>query len=85
MRSPDEMRPGNRYARPRPKSLRDVAVAKAALAVTCRRCHHQSVLMPVSLAERLGADFPVEKLAARLRCTGCQGRGMARIDISGRR
>jgi len=79
------MRPGNRYAKPRPKSLRDVAAAKAALAVTCRRCRHQSMLMPAGLAARLGADFPIEKLAARLRCTNCQGRGLARVDISGRR
>lgn len=80
MRSPDEMRPGNRHARPRPRSLRDVAADKAAFAITCRRCRHQTVLLPVALAETLGAAFPVEKLAGRLRCTNCRGRGMASVQ-----
>lgn len=79
MHSPEEMRPGNRYARPRPRSLRDVAEAKAALQVTCRRCRHRVVLLPITLAERLGPAFPVDELAKRLRCDECRGRGMASV------
>jgi hypothetical protein len=79
MRAPEEMRPGNRHARPRPRTLRDVAAAKAALQVTCRRCHHRAVLLPIDLAERLGADFQVDRLAGRLRCEGCRGRAMATV------
>jgi hypothetical protein len=60
--------------------LHDVIAAKSALLVRCRRCRYRKLLMPAELAARLGADFPVEKLAPRLRCTSCGGRGMASVE-----
>lgn len=80
------MRPGSRYwkatGKPRTRTLRDLAIAKVALVAVCRRCHHQKLLFPYSLAERLGANFPVESLARRLRCTACRGLGMATLRES---
>ena len=66
------MRPGSRYwqAAGKPRTLRDLAIAKVALVAVCRRCHHQKLLFPYSLAEQLGANFPVESLARRLQMHG---------------
>ena len=77
MKQPEDMRPGSRYwrAAEKPRTLRDLAVAKVALVAVCRRCGHQKLLFPYGLAERLGQDFPFERLAARLRCTECQALG----------
>jgi len=77
MKQPEDMRPGSRYWRAagKPRTLRDLAVAKVALVAVCRRCGHQKLLFPYGLAERLGQDFPLERLAARLRCTECQALG----------
>jgi len=64
------MRPGNRYWKPSAKArtLRDLARAKIALVAICRRCSHRSVLFPHELAEKVGAEFPVDQLPPRLRC-----------------
>jgi hypothetical protein len=69
------MRPGNRYAREAQarKSLGDLIARKAALVAICRRCKHRRVLLPRSLASRLGEGFKVADLRMRLRCEGCRG------------
>ena len=84
MKQAEDMRPGSRYWRPagKPRTLRDLAVAKVALVAVCRRCHHQKLLFPYGLAERLGQDFPVEQLAPRLRCTECRALGWATMQES---
>jgi hypothetical protein len=84
MKQPQDMRPGSRYWRPavKPRTLRDLAVAKVALVAVCRRCRHQKVLFPYGLAERLGADFPVDRLAPRLRCTECRALGWVTLHDS---
>jgi hypothetical protein len=64
------------------KTIRDLAKAKLAVDVVCRRCRHRQLLFPMSLAERVGADFPVAELPRRLRCTGCQARGWVAIHPS---
>ena len=78
------MRPGSRYwqAAGKPRTLRDLAIAKVALVAVCRRCHHQKLLFPYSLAEQLGANFPVEWLAPRLRCTACRALGRVTLRES---
>jgi ribosomal protein L44E len=84
MKKPEEMRPGNRYGRAagKPRTLRDLAVAKVALVAVCRRCRHQKLLFPYGLAERLGADFPIDRLAPRLRCTECRALGRVTVHES---
>jgi hypothetical protein len=42
------------------------------------------VLYPATLAEKLGPDFPVNKLAPRLRCTECDAKGMSSVYEVGR-
>lgn len=78
------MRPGNRYARPPTagRTLRDLAKAKLALVAVCRRCNHRRLLFAYELAERVGANFPVEQLASRLRCTECQALGWVTLHDS---
>jgi ribosomal protein L44E len=67
-----------------PATLGDCIRRRVALRAYCRRCKHQDVLYPVTLAEKLGQDFPVDKLAPRLRCTECNGKGMASVYEVGR-
>jgi hypothetical protein len=84
MKEPEDMRAGSRYWRAagKPRTLRDLAIAKVALVAVCRRCRHQKLLFPYGLAEQLGANFPVEDLARRLRCTECRALGMATLRES---
>jgi hypothetical protein len=56
-----------------------VAEAKAALQAKCRRCRHRTVLYPMHLLAQFGADFPVDSLAPKLRCSECGGLGMANV------
>jgi len=78
------MRPGNRYVQPANKgrTLRDLAIAKLALVAVCQGCRHRQLLFPLDLAERLGANFTVEQVPPRLRCTECQARGWVALHDS---
>jgi hypothetical protein len=67
-----------------PIDLADLIRRGMTLRVMCRRCKHQDVLYPATLAEKLGPDFLVNELAPRLRCTECDGRGMASVHEVGR-
>lgn len=80
MKVPHELRPGNRYWRPEPRSLRQVAENKAALQITCRRCRHRHVLYPQRLIARYGPEADIYGLARKLRCTRCAARGMAAVQ-----
>jgi hypothetical protein len=84
MKEPQEMRPGNRYARPAKKArtLQDLAMAKLALVAVCQRCRHRKLLFPLDLAERLGASFPVDQVPPRLRCTECRALGWVALHDS---
>ena len=84
MKEPHEMRPGNRYWKPsaQARTLRDLARAKVALEAVCRRCNHRRLLLPYDLAAKLGAEFPVDQLAKRLRCTECQALGWVTLHDS---
>jgi hypothetical protein len=86
MRTPDEMRPGNRYAREAAtcRTLRDMIASKSVVVAVCRRCKHEKMLFPADLIERLGADLRVADLWTKLRCSGCRGRGVARVHESSR-
>jgi hypothetical protein len=67
---------------PSVQTVRDLARAKLALVAVCQRCRHRQLLFPLDLAERLGPDFLVARLAPRLRCTDCKARGMAAVHPS---
>jgi hypothetical protein len=54
---------------------------KLALSVRCLRCRHQALLLPMSLAMRVGTNYPLERLYRRLRCKRCGARGDY-LDIS---
>jgi len=84
MKEPHETRPGSHYwkAGAKPQTLLDLARAKLALVATCRRCKHRQTLFPYGLASKLGSDFPVDQLAARLRCTECRARGLVTLQNS---
>jgi DNA-directed RNA polymerase subunit RPC12/RpoP len=74
MKAPQEMRPGNRYARQSEarKTLGDLISRKAALVAICRRCKHRRLLFPANLANRLGENFKVIELGKLLRCQKCR-------------
>ncbi len=59
---------------PTPAVLGDVMRDGLGLLVSCRACGHAARLDPAVLAGRLGYDFAVPDLAARLRCSRCAGR-----------
>lgn len=42
--------------------------------VSCRRCRRCTELDLVALAQQLGADYPLDRLSRRLRCSGCGSR-----------
>ena len=67
---------------PQVRTIRDIARAKLAVVAVCQRCRHRRLLFPLDLAERLGANFPVERLPARLRCTECRALGTAALQPS---
>ena len=62
-----------------PRSLRQVAEAKAALQVKCRRCRHRHVLYPKHLIARFGLETDIDSLAPKLRCSECKALGMASV------
>ena len=74
MKQPREMRPGNRYARERPRTLGELLEAKMALVAICRRCKHRSVLYPANLIPRFGANCPSIGIREALRCSKCRYR-----------
>jgi hypothetical protein len=53
------------------------------LAIYCSDCRHSAILAPLSLAQRVGEDFPVVDLYRRhlLKCTACGSRN-ATIRVS---
>jgi hypothetical protein len=69
MKEPEEMRPGNRYARDAEerRTLGDLIKRKTALVAICQRCKHRRLLFPAGLAERLGETFKVVEWRKRLR------------------
>jgi hypothetical protein len=82
------MKPGNRHARPLvpprlrfngAKVLGDVLVERLYLRAACRACSHRASLSSVELAQRLGYDFPLPDLKARLRCSKC---GKRQVDVT---
>jgi hypothetical protein len=86
MKAPEEMRPGNRYAREAEarKTLSALISRKAALVAICQRCKHRRVLFPRQLANDLGEGFKVADLRQRLRCQNCGCYGTANIHESTR-
>jgi hypothetical protein len=67
---------------PSVQTIHDLACAKLALVAVCQRCRHRHLLFPLDLAERLGADFLLDQLPRRLRCTECKALGMAALQPS---
>jgi hypothetical protein len=75
MKLPQEMRPGNRYAREHAgRTLGQLASAKVELVAVCRRCKHRRVLFTTRLIARYGENFRAIELRERLRCSNCRGR-----------
>ena len=74
MKKPNEMRPGNRYARElgTGRTLGQLFELKMALVAVCRRCQHRKVLYLPRLIERFGEDMPSIELRSRLRCSNCR-------------
>ena len=62
-----------------PIDLADLIRRGLTLKAVCRRCKHQEILLLAKLAERLGPEFLVNDLAPRLRCSECDGLGMASV------
>jgi hypothetical protein len=49
--------------------------------VRCLRCRHKALLLPVSLAMRVGTNYPLERLYRRLVYKRCGGRrGLSRYQ-----
>jgi hypothetical protein len=67
---------------PSVQTIHDLARAKLALVAVCQRCRHRHLLFPLDLAARAGADFLVDELPSRLRCTECKALGMAAVHPS---
>jgi hypothetical protein len=86
MKSPEDMRPGNRYAREAQASttLRTLIERKAALVAICRVCKHRRLLFPASLANQLGETLTVIDLRKRLKCRKCGAEGTANLHASTR-
>ena len=86
MKAPEEMRPGNRYAREAEarKTLGALISRKAALIAICQRCKHRRLLFPRQLANHLGLGFKVADLRQRLRCQNCGFYATATIHESTR-
>jgi DNA-directed RNA polymerase subunit RPC12/RpoP len=76
MKTPYQMRPGNRYAREDGfgRTLGQLVTAKMALVAVCRRCKHRRLLYPANLIPLYGENFPAIELRQRMRCTSCRGR-----------
>jgi hypothetical protein len=68
------MRPDNRHARERHRTLGQLVNEKMALVAICRRCKHQRVLYPANYIPRFEEDCFAIELRERLRCTNCRGR-----------
>jgi hypothetical protein len=80
---PDEMRPGNRYAR-QPEARRTLGhliATKTALVAICQRCKHRRLLFPAELASQLGVDFEVVDVPT---CAGCNRTDTAKVYESSR-
>jgi hypothetical protein len=58
-------------------TLGNAAAAKVRLIVWCNDCSHRAEIDPAELAIKLGPDFPVPDIPKRLRCSGCNGRGVS--------
>ena len=70
-----------RPTHPAPATLGEVAAKGLKLWVWCNGCSHNKTLAVASLIARLGRNFPVPRLGARLRCSACGGRDIdARPD-----
>jgi len=65
-----------------PMTLGNAAAAKVRLIVWCNDCGHRATIDPAELSEKLGSDFPVPDISRRLRCSGCNGRGVSFV-VSG--
>jgi hypothetical protein len=63
------------------RNLEDMGNDKLALSVRCLCCRNKAVLLPMSLAMRVGTAYPLEALYRRLVCKRCRGRGDY-LDIS---
>lgn len=76
MKPPEQMRPGNRYARETGagRTLGELVRTKIALVAVCRRCKHRRVLYPANLISRFGANFLAIELRNHLRCSACKYR-----------
>jgi hypothetical protein len=74
MKTPQQMRPGNRYARETGASptLGELVRAKMALVAVCRRCKHRRLLYPANLIPQFGEEFPAIELRQRMRCSSCR-------------
>jgi hypothetical protein len=86
MKQPDEMRPGNRYARQAQtqRTLSDLIASKSALVAICQRCKHRRLLFPPVLASHLGEKVLVANLSHHLRCAECKRHGTAKLYESSR-
>lgn len=62
------------------RDLADMGNGQLAFAVRCMRCRHKAVLLPMSLAMRLGMAYPIELIYGRLVCSRCGARGEA-LDV----
>jgi hypothetical protein len=84
MKLPQQMRPGNRYARETGvgRTLGELVRAKMALVAVCRRCKDHC-LLPANFIPRFGENFPAIELRSRMRCSACSGR-MANLHESSR-
>jgi hypothetical protein len=64
----------SRRIRPAPATLGEVAANGLKLWAWCNSCSHNTTLEVAALIARLGRNFPVPGLGARLRCGACGGR-----------
>jgi hypothetical protein len=77
------MRPDNRHAREKHRTLGQLVNDKMALVAICWRCKHQRVLYPANFIPRFGGNSLATELREHLRCANCHGR-MANLHESAR-
>jgi hypothetical protein len=54
-----------------PQSLGDAMVLGHHIWIRCAGCSHSAVILPAVMAQLVGYDFPLGKLARRMKCQQC--------------
>jgi hypothetical protein len=66
-------------------TLGNAAAAHVRLIVSCGDCGHRADVQPAALAQKLGDNFPVAGVAARLRCGACGAKAVSLVVSGARR